>query len=77
GVFLAAQLLVDRKHRESLVIALLLGTLAMLVLSIAVFVYTRSGAGIAPILGLFNYANFETLKFGLEAMSPRMGSPWT
>ena len=77
GVFLAAQLLVDRKRREALVIALLLGTLAMLVLSIAVFVRTRSGAGIAPILALFNYANFDTLKFGLEAMSSRMGSPWT
>ncbi|MCM2364790.1 O-antigen ligase family protein [Pseudomonas sp. SR18] len=77
GVFLAAKLLVDQKRRESLVIALLLGTLAMLVLSIAVFVSTRSGAGIAPILRLFNYANFDTLKFGLEAMSSRMGSPWT
>ncbi len=77
GVFLAAKLLVDQKHRESLVIALLLGTMAMLVLSIGVFVRTRSGAGIAPILGLFNYANFDMLKFGLEAMSSRMGSPWT
>ncbi len=77
GVFIAARLLVDQKHRESLVIALLLGTLAMLVLSIAVFVRTRSGAGIAPILALFNYANFDMLKFGLEAMSSRMGSPWT
>jgi hypothetical protein len=77
GVFIAAKLLVDHKHREHLVIALLLGTLAMLVLSIGVFVRTRSGAGIAPILALFNYANFDTLKFGLEAMSSRMGSPWT
>ncbi len=77
GVFLAAKLLVEQKHRESLVIALLLGTLAMLVLSIGVFVRTRSGAGIAPILGMFNYANFDMLKFGLEAMSSRMGSPWT
>ncbi|KTC63470.1 hypothetical protein AO262_21005, partial [Pseudomonas fluorescens ABAC62] len=77
GVFLAAKLLVDQKHRESLVIALLLGTLAMLVLSIVVFVRTRSGAGIAPILAMFNYANFDMLKFGLEAMSSRMGSPWT
>ncbi|AHC34686.1 hypothetical protein SAMN05444743_13954 [Pseudomonas sp. PDC86] len=77
GVFLAAKLLVDQKQRESLVIALLLGTLAMLVLSIAVFVRTRSGAGIAPLLGLFNYANYDMLKFGLEAMSSRMGSPWT
>ena len=76
AVFLCAKLLVDHKHRESLVIALLLGSLAMLVLSIAVFVRTRSGAGIAPILGLFNYANFDMLKFGLEAMSSRMGSPW-
>lgn len=77
GVFLAAKLLVQRKHREALVIALLLGTLAMLLLSIAVFVRTRSGAGIAPILAMFNYANFDMLKFGLEAMSSRMGSPWT
>lgn len=77
GVFIAAKLLVHHKHREHLVIALLLGTLAMLVLSIGVFVRTRSGAGIAPILALFNYANFDMLKFGLEAMSSRMGSPWT
>ncbi|SFI80737.1 O-antigen ligase like membrane protein [Pseudomonas sp. NFPP04] len=76
AVFLCAKLLVDRKHRESLVIALLLGSLAMLVLSIAVFVRTRSGAGIAPVLALFNYGNFDMLKFGLEAMSSRMGSPW-
>ncbi|WP_339428169.1 MULTISPECIES: O-antigen ligase family protein [unclassified Pseudomonas] len=76
AVFLCAKLLVDHKHRESLVIALLLGSLAMLMLSIAVFVHTRSAAGIAPILGLFNYANFDMLKFGLEAMSSRMGSPW-
>ena len=76
SVFLCAKLLVDHKHRESLVIALLLGSLAMLVLSIAVFVRTRTGAGIAPILALFNYGNFDMLKFGLEAMSSRMGSPW-
>ncbi|WP_411379623.1 O-antigen ligase family protein [Pseudomonas sp. MPB26] len=76
SVFLCAKLLVDHKHREALVIALLLGSLAMLVLSIAVFVRTRSGAGIAPILALFNYGNFDMLKFGLEAMSSRMGSPW-
>ena len=76
AVFLSAKLLVGYKQRESLVIALLLGTLAMLVLSIAVFVRTRSGAGIAPILAVFNYGNFDMLKFGLEAMSSRMGSPW-
>ncbi|MBC3304093.1 O-antigen ligase family protein [Pseudomonas sp. SWRI18] len=76
SVFLCAKLLVDHKHRESLVIALLLGSLAMLALSIGVFVRTRSGAGIAPILALFNYGNFDMLKFGLEAMSSRMGSPW-
>lgn len=76
AVFLCAKLLVEPKQRESLVVALLLGTLAMLVMSIAVFVRTRSGAGIAPILALLNYGNFDMLKFGLEAMSSRMGSPW-
>lgn len=25
---------------------------------------------------MFNYANLDTLKFGLEALSSRMGSPW-
>ncbi|MCO2572524.1 hypothetical protein FA325_15715 [Pseudomonas aeruginosa] len=35
-VFLAGRLLVERKNRETLVIALLLGTLAMLLMSIAV-----------------------------------------
>ncbi|MGZ0717388.1 O-antigen ligase family protein [Pseudomonas palleroniana] len=76
GVFLTAKLLLDQKRREALVMALLLGTLAMLVMSIAVFIRTRSGAGIAPILALLNYGNFDMLKFGLEAMSSRMGSPW-
>ncbi|KTC37591.1 hypothetical protein AO260_29695 [Pseudomonas sp. ABAC21] len=64
AVFLCAKLLVEPKQRESLVVALLLGTLAMLVMSIAVFVRTRSGAGIAPILALLNYGNFDMLKFG-------------
>lgn len=75
-VFLAGRLLVERKNRETLVIALLLGTLAMLLMSIAVFIRYRSASGMAPILALFNYANLDTLKFGLEALSSRMGSPW-
>ncbi|MGK7028751.1 O-antigen ligase domain-containing protein [Pseudomonas aeruginosa] len=72
-VFLAGRLLVERKNRETLVIALLLGTLAMLLMSIAVFIRYRSASGMAPILALFNYANLDTLKFGLEALSSRMG----
>ncbi|MCW5449255.1 O-antigen ligase domain-containing protein, partial [Pseudomonas aeruginosa] len=75
-VFLAGRLLVERKNRETLVIALLLGTLAMLLMSIAVFIRYRSASGMAPILAMFNYANLDTLKFGLEALSSRMGSPW-
>ena len=66
----------ERKNRETLVIALLLGTLAMLLMSIAVFIRYRSASGMAPILAMFNYANLDTLKFGLEALSSRMGSPW-
>ncbi len=75
-VFLSGRLLVERKNRETLVIALLLGTLAMLLMSIAVFIRYRSASGMAPILAMFNYANLDTLKFGLEALSSRMGSPW-
>ena len=75
-VFLAGRLLTDPKHRETVVVALLLGTLAMLVMSIAVFIRYRSASGMGPILTLFNYGNLDTLKFGLEALSSRMGSPW-
>lgn len=75
-VFLAAKLLAQQKNREKMVIALLLGTLAMLVMSIAVFIRYRSATGIAPILKLLNYANLDNLEFGLQAMSSRMGSPW-
>ena len=59
-VFLAGRLLVERKNRETLVIALLLGTLAMLLMSIAVFIRYRSASGMAPILAMFNYANLDT-----------------
>ncbi|KAF1028327.1 MAG: hypothetical protein GAK37_02255 [Pseudomonas sp.] len=75
-LFLAAKLLVEQKHRESLVIALLLGTLAMLVLSIGVFIRTRSASGMLPILSLMNYGSIDTLTLGLDVMASRMGSPW-
>lgn len=51
-VFLAGRLLVERKNRETLVIALLLGTLAMLLMSIAVFIRYRSASGMALLLPL-------------------------
>jgi hypothetical protein len=75
-VFLAGRFLIERKNRETLVIALLLGTLAMLLLSIGVFLRYRSASGMTSILTMFNYGNLDTLKFGLQALSTRMGSPW-
>lgn len=75
-LFLAAKLLTEQKNRESMVIALLLGTLAMLVLSIGVFIRSRSASGMLPILTLMNYGSIDTLSLGLGAMASRMGSPW-
>lgn len=75
-LFLAMRLLGQRADRERLVLCLLGGTLAMLLLSIAVFLRTRSASGMGPVLTLFNYANLELLEFGLAALSSRMGSPW-
>ncbi len=75
-VFLASRLLLEAKNRETLVVCLLLGTLAMLLLSIAVFLRSHSASGMAPILTLFNYANLDNVEFGFSAMSTRMGSPW-
>ncbi|MGH8394917.1 MAG: O-antigen ligase domain-containing protein, partial [Pseudomonas sp.] len=75
-LFLAAKLLVEQKNREALVIALLLGTLAMLVMSIGVFIRSRSASGMLPILTLMNYGSLDTLSLGLGAMASRMGSPW-
>ncbi|WXL27997.1 O-antigen ligase family protein [Ectopseudomonas mendocina] len=75
-VFLADRLLIEPKTRETVVIAMLVGTLAMLVMSIAVFIRYRSASGMGPILTLLNYGNLDMLKFGLEALATRMGSPW-
>ncbi|MGY2293219.1 O-antigen ligase family protein [Pseudomonas sp. SDO528_S397] len=75
-VFLAARLLTEQKNREALVVALLLGSLAMLVLSISVFIKSRSASGMLPILTFMNYGSIDTLTLGLDAMSARMGSPW-
>lgn len=75
-VFLAAKLLQERKNRELLVVCLLLGTLAMLLLSIAVFLRTRSASGMLPVLTFFSYGNLDMLGFALNALSSRMGSPW-
>lgn len=75
-LFLALRLLHTVERREALVQCLLLGSLAMLLLSIAVFLRSGSASGMAPILTLFNYANLDNLEFGLNALSSRMGSPW-
>lgn len=75
-LLLAAKLLQERKNRELLVVCLLLGTLAMLLLSIIVFLRTRSASGMLPVLTFFSYGNLDMLGFGLNALSSRMGSPW-
>lgn len=76
ALFLALRLLQEPENREKLVVCLLLGTLMMLLLSIGIFIRSRSASGMAPVLTFFHYANLENLEFGFNALSSRMGSPW-
>ncbi|MGH8408932.1 MAG: O-antigen ligase family protein, partial [Pseudomonas sp.] len=46
------------------------------VMSIGVFIRSRSASGMLPILTLMNYGSLDTLSLGLGAMASRMGSPW-
>lgn len=76
-VFLAARLLRDDGSRDAMVLALLLGGLAMLLLSLPVFLADRSAVALNPLLIKLGYATLgETIGNTGEAVFLRMGSPW-
>lgn len=76
ALFLVGRLLAEQKAREQVVIALLLGTLFMLLLSIPTFLRERSATSMTPILAALGYGSLEVLGDSLMALAPRMGSPW-
>jgi hypothetical protein len=76
-LFLVPRLLNDEQSREQMTVALLLGTLFLLLLSIPVYLKSGNSTAIISIIGGLGYSNLETLNEGLSGLSTRMGSPWT
>ncbi|MBI6765216.1 O-antigen ligase family protein [Pseudomonas syringae] len=75
-LFLVPRLLTDLKTLENAVIALLGGTLLLLLLSIGVYVTKGSATAIIPILGSLGYSGADILSQSLLSLASRMGSPW-
>jgi hypothetical protein len=76
-LFLVPRLLGDEKSREQMTIAMLLGTLLLLLLSIPVYLKNGNSTAIISIIGGLGYSNLDTLNEGLSGFSTRMGTPWT
>lgn len=76
-LFLVPRLLSDEKSREQMTVAILLGTLFMLLLSIAVYLKDGNSTAIISVIGGLGYSNLDTLNQGLLGLSNRMGTPWT
>ncbi|MCQ9426123.1 O-antigen ligase family protein [Pseudomonas sp. LJDD11] len=75
-LFLVPRLLLERQTLEQLIMCLMLGTLAMLLMSIPVFLAERSATAMIPILGVLGYSGVDVLNSSLLALADRMGSPW-
>lgn len=76
-LFLVARLLRDGASRDWMVLALMLGTLAMLALSLPIFLVERSALAINPLLTKLGYATLaELIGDTTGAIFLRMGSPW-
>lgn len=75
-LFLVPRLLLERQTLEQLIMCLMLGTLALLLMSIPVFLAERSATAMIPILGVLGYSGVDVLNSSLLALADRMGSPW-
>ena len=75
-LFLVPLLLRTEKDRDQLVVALLLGNLAMLCLSIFIFLKDRNATSMVPILTDLKYAHPEAVLDIFSANYQRMASPW-
>lgn len=76
-LFLVPRLLGDVQSREQMAVAILLGTLCMLLLSIPVYLKDGNSTAIISVIGGLGYSNLDTLNQGLLGLSSRMGTPWT
>ncbi|ROL78713.1 hypothetical protein BK636_22060 [Pseudomonas chlororaphis] len=75
-LFMVPLLLRTDADRDKLVIALLLGTLLMLLLSIGMFIKSRNAMSMIPILTDLKYAHPEAVRDIFSANYQRMASPW-
>lgn len=69
-------LVTREEEREQLVVALLLGVLAMLLLSLAYFLKDRDANTFIPVLERLRYAHPEAVRDIFSANYRRMASPW-
>lgn len=76
ALFLVPILLRTERDQERLILALLLGNLFMLVLSILIFLKDRNALSMMPVLLSLKYAHPEALQDIFSANYQRMGSPW-
>ncbi|KAF1054831.1 MAG: hypothetical protein GAK43_00669 [Stenotrophomonas maltophilia] len=75
-LFLAVRLIQDDKTAEQLTVAMLLGTLAMLLLSLGMFVKTRDANALTPILTALHYPHEAYLETQFTAGATRLSTPW-
>jgi len=75
-LFIVPLLLRTDADRDKVVIALLLGNLAMLLLSILMFLKTRNAMSMIQVLTDLKYAHPEAVKDIFSANYQRMASPW-
>jgi hypothetical protein len=75
-LFLAPLLLQDNDSRDKLIVALLLGTLAMLALSMVYFLRDRDANFFIPVLEKLHYAHPEAVRDIFSANYKRLASPW-
>lgn len=75
-LFLTPMMMKTEESRDRLIVMLLLGTLAMLLLSIGYFIKDRDANTFIPVLEKLKYAHPEAVKDIFSANFSRMASPW-
>ncbi len=74
--FLVPLLLTDERRRERMVQVFLVGSLAMLLLSVGYFLKDRNANTFIPVLTSLKYAHPEAVRDIFSANYTRMASPW-
>lgn len=75
-LLLAPLLLRQARQRDTVVVMLLLGNLAMLLLSLALFARSRNAMEMLPVLQGLRYVHLEALQSIFSAEHARLGTPW-